>query len=601
MTGWFIPAALLEVGIHCRSMDDPGGQPFGLAPITLADRPLFNAAFRALEQPTTDYSFANTFIWGSSLKLYWTTIDHHLCLFANGTGDLTMLLPPVPMTALRAAESARAGGFGNAPPGMRPLVPHSPLRAEPAQAVATTLHSQEADLRDCLQRCFEVMDEYNDRYAQRERSRIEYVSDELLERIHGAKAMTLSATAMGGDYVYDMSRMIDLAGGQLKSKRHGRSKFLREFPNHRTAPLTEADLPACFALLETWRNRGDESHEGEVTDTHVGSDILRQRDSLACEVALKHHTQLGLTGMTLFVDDKLVGFTLGEALSASQASILIEKTDSNIHGSAQFIFSEFCGKYWSQYPECNAGDDWGIPSLRFTKQSYRPTRLIAKYTLTRQAPVMIGAPAIDIPIQGAACGAQAIAASKVVAAEVGAESGPTPRHNDEATTNANAAHGKVEGPISLRRARMSDVAEILNLESICFTTAEETFNRRQVRYLIMCGRSIVSVAVDAHGKVVGWCVSLVRQHRRWRSGRLYAVAVHPSMQGRGVGRRLVEEALGDLGARGIDRVFLEVRAGNEKAIRLYRRLGFTDQSHLPNYYGRKIHGLRMRATLALPR
>lgn len=554
-------------------MDDPGGQPFGLAPITLADKPLFDAAFKALEQPTTDYSFANTFIWGSSLKLYWTTLDHHLCLFANGTGDLTMLLPPVRLPASFARpnapvlpEAVRAGAVISGPAAPQPV------------ALADALRSRDADLRDCLLRCFEIMDAYNDKHAQRERSRIEYVSDEVLERIHASRALTLSATPMGGDYVYDMSRMIDLAGGPLKSKRHGRSKFLREYPGHRTAALGRADVPACLDLLVRWRNRGDESHEGEVTDTHVGSDILRQRDTLACERALHHFEELGLCGMTLFVDDKLAGFTLGEALSASQASILIEKTDSNVHGAAQFIFSDFCRQYWSAYPECNAGDDWGIPSLRFTKQSYRPTRVIAKYTLTRQAPLMIGAPAIDIPSQGAAASS-------------------SPEIKPASNADEPKPCEKILEPVVLRKARMIDVPAIMELEETCFATAEETFNRRQVRYLLMCRRSLVSVATDSQGKVVGWCVSLVRQHRRWRSGRLYAVAVHPSMHGRGVGRRLVEESLSELRACGIERVFLEVRAGNDRAIGLYRKLGFSDLRQLPNYYGHKVHGLRMQIDL----
>ena len=150
--------------------------------IELADKPWFDQIFSRLKAPVSDYAFAGTFIWGSSLKLYWARIDRHLCVFANGTGDLTMLLPPLP---------------------------------EPG---ATS-----QDLSDCVGRCFEIMDRYNDQHAERARSRIEYVSDEMLERFSAAPGLTLSAAPMSGDYVYDMARMIDLAGGNLKSKRHARS------------------------------------------------------------------------------------------------------------------------------------------------------------------------------------------------------------------------------------------------------------------------------------------------------------------------------------------------------------------------------------------
>jgi hypothetical protein len=338
-------------------MDDPGGQPFGLAPITLADKPYFDRAFGNLAQPTTDYSFANSFIWSSSLRLYWASIASHLCLFANGTGDLTLLLPPV----------AEAG-------------------------------TGEASLCECLGRCFAIMDEYNDRHADRSHSRIEYVSDELLERLGTVRGMTLSASPMSGDYVYETARMIDLAGGALKSKRHARSKFVRDHPAWRTAPLADEHLSDCLDLLRLWWRHGDAGHGGEVNDARVGSDVLRHRDALAAELALTHRAALGLRGMGLFVGDRLIGFTLGEAISRAQASIIIEKTHPEFHGSAQLIFSEFCRQYWGEYPECNAGDDWGIPSLRFTKQSYRPTRLLSKYRLTRNAPVIVGGfPAFDPP------------------------------------------------------------------------------------------------------------------------------------------------------------------------------------------------------------
>ena len=39
------------------------------------------------------------------------------------------------------------------------------------------------------------------------------------------------------------------------------------------------------------------------------------------------------------------------------------QTDRQFAGSAQYIFSEFCGQYWAGRPWCNVGDDWGIENL----------------------------------------------------------------------------------------------------------------------------------------------------------------------------------------------------------------------------------------------
>lgn len=68
---------------------------YGLRPLGLADKPLFDAAFATLKRPVSEYSFANTFIWRTGEKLYWAPIEGHLCVFADGDDDLTMLYPPM--------------------------------------------------------------------------------------------------------------------------------------------------------------------------------------------------------------------------------------------------------------------------------------------------------------------------------------------------------------------------------------------------------------------------------------------------------------------------------------------------------------------------
>src|SRR6202035_341673 len=105
--------------------------------------------------------------------------------------------------------------------------------------------------------------------------------------------------------------------------------------------------------------------------------------------------ELGLRGLVVSVTGRegheaIRGFTFGEELNAAQSSIVIEKTDLEVKGLAQFIFSEFCRTCWADRPEVNVGDDWGLETLAWTKMSYRPVKLLQKYTLTRPAVVMAG-------------------------------------------------------------------------------------------------------------------------------------------------------------------------------------------------------------------
>ena len=94
-------------------------------------------------------------------------------------------------------------------------------------------------------------------------------------------------------------------------------------------------------------------------------------------------------------------------------------------------------------------------------------------------------------------------------------------------------------------------------------------------------RCVVAVAATGAAVLVGYTIS-------WRvldEVHLLNVAVHPEHRGLGIARRLVEALLEDGRATGGRVVYLEVRAGNVVARRLYRRLGFRDLGTRRGYYG----------------
>lgn len=501
-------------------------------------RPLIDRALSTLRQPIADYSFASLYIWSSSLDLRVGVCAHHVCVFALSPGDTTMLLPPLPL------------------PGASP--------AELFQAVDT---------------CFLLMDEENRDEARN--SRIEYVSDELLEQLRSVRQSEFSAAPMNGDYVYDCAQMIELPGKSFRSKRRAKEKFEKDYPSHRTEPMGPEHVPACMDLLNAWTYNGHAKHEGEVTDQQIGTDILREREALATRLALENFNVLGLTGMVLMVEDKLIGFTLGEKVAPDMAVVVIEKTHPAYSGSAQYIFSEFCRQYWADCRFINACDDWGIPSLRFTKQSYRPIRLLSKYVLTRQGSygVQGGWSSSELPSLRSALDSHRV---------------PSPTVPAGGVEMAKAGIGSEY--VELRPASLADAGTILEIERACFHAIEETFNLRQIRSLIRNPRAAVLVAT-IDGDVVGWSVGLTREHRHYRSGRVYAVAIHPSARGRKLGQALTEGTLAELTAKGIRNVYLEVRSDNEAAIRLYQKLGFVFRRELRDYYGQGRHGIRMMRVL----
>ena len=185
-------------------MDEDPFSGYGLKPVELADRAVLEPYFSSLSEPLSDYTFSQLYTWRNSLRILWKQIDGHLCVFANGTGDLTLLMPPIGDTASDKA------------------------------------------MRDA----FELMDDYNAVHKVPDRSRVEYASEELLARFDRA---TLQLEPMGADYLYDVQRMIDLAGGDLASKRQAKNRFIRNYA-YRVEPYSVCAaprrLPAFAGKLE---------------------------------------------------------------------------------------------------------------------------------------------------------------------------------------------------------------------------------------------------------------------------------------------------------------------------------------------------------------
>lgn len=89
------------------------------------------------------------------------------------------------------------------------------------------------------------------------------------------------------------------------------------------------------------------------------------------------------------------------------------------------------------------------------------------------------------------------------------------------------------------------------------------------------------------------CFGLFRQNRLLAfsvfstvldEAELLQIAVTPVEQGRGLAEKLFLLATEQMSQEAIGRVLLEVRASNSTAIRLYRRLGFTEDGRRKGYY-----------------
>jgi [ribosomal protein S18]-alanine N-acetyltransferase len=137
------------------------------------------------------------------------------------------------------------------------------------------------------------------------------------------------------------------------------------------------------------------------------------------------------------------------------------------------------------------------------------------------------------------------------------------------------------------------------MESAFEPTYGEAWNRRQVADALAMPATHALV-VDTEGAVIpagagvtaAPCGFVLSRHVLDEE-ELLLIAVVPGVRRRGIGAALIENLFTAARARGIERIFLEMRRGNP-AIHLYRKFGFEPIGERRNYY-RMANGERIDA------
>lgn len=109
--------------------------------------------------------------------------------------------------------------------------------------------------------------------------------------------------------------------------------------------------------------------------------------------------------------------------------------------------------------------------------------------------------------------------------------------------------------------------------SHAFPWSEKTlFSNQGERYL--------NLQIEVDQVMVGFAITQVVLDE----ATLFNIAIAPNYQGQGLGRQLLDYLILQLQQRDVLTLWLEVRASNNKAIRLYQSMGFNEASVRHNYY-----------------
>jgi ribosomal-protein-alanine N-acetyltransferase len=138
-----------------------------------------------------------------------------------------------------------------------------------------------------------------------------------------------------------------------------------------------------------------------------------------------------------------------------------------------------------------------------------------------------------------------------------------------------------ERPLTLRGVTEADLPELLRVDREAFP--EEPYPVFVLRQLCDIHGDRILVLDDGEG-LLGYIlfVNTSDGHVSW----IMSLAVTPHQQGRGLGRRLMVEALRRLRTEHVHQVRLTVEPTNATAIMLYRSLGFSsDEGVVKDYFG----------------
>ena len=298
-----------------------------LQPLTLNDKPIFDAHAHRTCTRLSHYAFAPLYVWKEHFQFYWTRLVEHLCIFAKQGEDYFMPILPIP--------------------------------CDP----------ENQNYRNVIRTAYQLMLESN---RNPHIARIENVPQALgtFFQKDGFRT-TLKET----EYLYETETLSDLRGNRFKSKRNAYNAFIERYPSAEFRPYRATDRDACLARYDAW-------HAARVATCKDAIYCAMLADSRSANrIAITYAEALGLFGKVVCIDREIQGYTFGYPLNADTFCVLFEITDLEIKGLAQFIYREFCKELVGTYRWINAMSDSGLDNLKRVKRSYHPIQLIPSYNV----------------------------------------------------------------------------------------------------------------------------------------------------------------------------------------------------------------------------
>ena len=138
--------------------------------------------------------------------------------------------------------------------------------------------------------------------------------------------------------------------------------------------------------------------------------------------------------------------------------------------------------------------------------------------------------------------------------------------------------------VVVRRMREEDILQAVEIEKAAFT---RPWSKSIFKATLLLPYAAYYVAVE-EGEQQDRIVGICGVKKIFEEGEISNVAVHPDYRGRGISRLMLRKLISEAREDGVDSFTLEVRAGNDTAVRLYESFGFRTEGVRPRFYDHPV-------------
>ena len=208
-----------------------------------------------------------------------------------------------------------------------------------------------------------------ERYCENQGIAPEFVSLSVSEMEY-LKARYKDATVIENrdwsDYLYLTTDHANFAGRKFTTQRNHINKFVKQYENWELKKIDESTLPYVREFYKDYEARFAKSDVTAIEEQEKTNEVLDRYDDY------------GFIGYALYIEQKVVGFAIGEVLG-DVMFIHVEKADKSMDGVNAMLVMQFAKQFEGKVTYLNREEDVGDMGLRYSKTKYRPIDMVYKY------------------------------------------------------------------------------------------------------------------------------------------------------------------------------------------------------------------------------